>query len=202
MDIISDINGSKEVISECIQRYGSVREHNFWFFCNQQSNYAKAFFFKFDNDSGIMSMRYKSRLWEIIGDVLAPKGKRLEFFKQFLHYALFTKKDKKLFVCVPESFCNDILNIVKTSGKYRITNSPIIYHTPVFNMKKWDKNLRGGDLKKLRNVQSRFFKSHNIEIVPSKELDQKKLIEIVLQWRKYRPKTSQKIGRASCRERV
>ena len=191
MDIISDIRGSKEEIGKCIERYGSVREHNFWFFYNQQRAYAKAFFFKFENDFGIMAMRYNSRLWEIIGDVLAPKRKRLEFFKQFLNYALFTKEDKKLFVCVPETFYSDILSIVEKSGKYKITNLPIIYHTPVFNVKNWDKSLKGGEFKKLRNVQNRFFKSHNVEVVPSKELDKKKLIDVVLQWRKYRPKTSQ-----------
>ena len=56
MDIIDDIYENKKEIADCIKKYGSVREHNYWFFYNQQTNYAKIFFLKF-KDSGIFSIR-------------------------------------------------------------------------------------------------------------------------------------------------
>ena len=97
MDIIADIDRNKKEILNCIKKHGSVREHNYWFFYNQQTNYAKIYFFRF-KDAGIISIRYKSAIWELIGDVLAPEKKRLELFNNFLDYVLSTKKDKKVFV--------------------------------------------------------------------------------------------------------
>jgi len=183
MDIINDIYKSKKEIINCIKKHGSVREHNYWFFYNQQTNYAKIYFFKF-KDSGIFSIRYKSGLWEIIGDVLAPEKRRLEFFQDFLDYTLLTKKDKKVFVFIPEKFYNNVNDILKKSNRYRMTSTPDVYYTPVFNMKKWDESLEGGEWKKLRNTKNHFLKLHNVEIVPSKEIEKEKLNQVVLEWRK------------------
>ena len=187
MDIIDDINNGKKEIINCIKKYGSVREHNYWFFYNQQNDYAKVYFFKF-NDRGLLSVRYKSGLWEIIGEILAPENERLESFKNFLNYVLMGKKDKKVFVFVPEKFYNDINNILKKSSTYRMTNRADIYYTPVFNLKKWDENLEGSKWKKLRNVKKQFLKLHNVEIIPSREIEKEKLNNVVHRWRKNRPK--------------
>ena len=188
MDIISDIWGGKKEILNCIKKYGSVREHNYWFFYNQQTNYSKIFFFKF-KDAGIISIRYKSGIWEVIGDLLTKEKNRKEIFESFLDYALLKKKDKKVFTFVTENFFNDIKNIIQESNRYRITNKPDIYYTPMFNMKKWDENLEGKKFKKLRNIKNKFLKSYNVEIVPSKEIEKKKLYNVVHGWRKRRPKT-------------
>jgi|TARA_Y100000310_G_scaffold345431_1_gene464933 hypothetical protein len=185
MDIINDICTGKKEIIDCIKKHGSVREHNYWFFYNQQNSYAKIFFFKF-KDGGIVSIRYKSGIWELIGGVLAPEKKRLELFNDFLDYVLLTKKDKKVFVFVPEKFWNGINNMLKESDKYRITKAPIIYYNPVFNMKKWDKELKGKEWKKLRNIKNKFLKSYNVEFIPSKEIKKEKLRDVVLKWRKSR----------------
>ena len=56
-------------------------------------------------------------------------------------------------------------------------------------MKKWDESLQGKEWKKLRNIKNKFLKSHNVEIIPSNEIEKKKLNEIVLKWKKIRPKT-------------
>jgi len=187
MDIIDDFDSNKKEIMNYIQKCGSCREHNYWFFYNQQTNYTKIYFFK-SKDSGIISIRYKSGTWEIIGDMLGTRGKNLGLFKDFLDYVLLTKKDKKVFVFVPEQFYNGINNIIRKSNKYRITKDPIIYYTPVFNMKKWDEGLQGSKWKKLRNVKNKFLRSYNVEIIPSKEIEKKKLDNIVHQWRKNRKK--------------
>ena len=147
MDIIGDIDNNKKEIIDCIKKYGFVREHNYWFFYNQQTDYAKIFFLKF-KDAGIMSIRYKSGIWELIGEVLAPEKKRMEMFNDFLNYVLLIKKDKKLFLFIPEKFYNSVIGILEESGKCRITRAPIVYCTPVFNMKKWDESLQGKELKK------------------------------------------------------
>ena len=187
MDIIDDFDSNKKEIMNYIQKYVSCREHNYWFFYNQQTNYTKIYFFK-TKDSGIFSIRYKSGTWEIIGDVLGKVEKRKESFKEFLDYALLTKKDKKVFAFVPEQFYNYINNIMQKSNKYRITKDPTVYYTPVFNMKKWNKDLQGSKWKKLRNVKNKFLKSYNVEIIPSKEIEKKKLDNVVHRWRKNRPK--------------
>ena len=187
MDIINDICKNKKEIINCIKKQGFLREHNYWFFYNQQTNNTKVFFLKFNN-SGLFSMKYRSGLWEFIGEVLAPEKKRLELFKSFLDYVLFKKRDKKVFVFVPENFYNHINYFLQKSDNYRMTNAPIVYHTPVFDMKKWDESLQGKERKKLRNVKNKFLKSHNVEIIPSKEIEKRKLNDIVLRWRKNRPK--------------
>jgi len=187
MDIIDDFDSNKKEIMNYIQKYGSCREHNYWFFYNQQTNYTKIYFFK-SKDSGIISIRYKSGTWEIIGDMLGKVEKRKELFKEFLDYVLLTKKDKKVFMFVPEQFYNQINDFLQSSNKYGITKAPDIYYTPVFNMKKWDENLEGSKWKKLRNVKKHFLKLHNVEIIPSKEIEKKKLDNVVHQWRKNRKK--------------
>ena len=187
MDIINDISNGKKEILNCIKKYGSAREHNYWFFYNQQTNYAKILFFKF-KDAGIISIRYKSGIWELIGEVLAPEKKKLELFNDFLDYVLLTKKDKKVFAFIPEKFFNSIKNIMQKSNRYKITQTPDIYYTPVFNMKKWDENLEGKSFKKLRNIRNKFLKSHNVEFIPSKEIEKKKLMDVVHKWRKSRTK--------------
>ena len=187
MDIINDIVGAKKEIINCIKKYGSVREHNYWFFYNQQNNYAKIFFLKF-KDCGIFSIRYKSGIWEFIGEVLAQEKKKLELFNEFLDYTLLTKKDKKVFLFIPEKFYKGVNAILEKSDKYRITSAPTIYYTPVFNMKKWDKNLEGKKFKKLRNIRNKFLKFHKVEFSPARELDKKKLMDVVSRWRKSRTK--------------
>ena len=90
MDVIEDVYSNKEEIIKCINKYGSVREHNFWFYFNQQTDYAKVHFFKF-GEFGIKSIRYNSGKWEIIGDLLSPKQKRMELFESFVDYALLER---------------------------------------------------------------------------------------------------------------
>jgi len=106
MDIIDDICSSKMEIINCIKKYGSVREHNFWFFYNQHTDYAKVYFFKF-NDYGLFAIRYQSGTWEFIGEVLAPEKKRLGLFNDFLDYVFQNKKYKKVFTFVPEKFSTE-----------------------------------------------------------------------------------------------
>ena len=187
MDIIDDIDNGKREIINIIKQHGFVREHNYWFFYNQQTNYAKTYFFKF-KDSGIFSVRYKSGTWEIIGEVLASENKRIELFNKFLDYVLMKQKDKKIFTFVPEKFYNNIKSILQKSSKYRMTGNPDVYYTPVFNMKKWDENLEGSGWKKLRNAKNHFLKLHNVEVIPSKEIEKEKLSQVVLEWKKKRPK--------------
>jgi|TARA_B100001971_G_scaffold200369_1_gene211934 hypothetical protein len=187
MDIIEDFDSNKKEITNYIKKYGSCREHNFWFFYNQQTNYVKNYFFKF-KDGGIISNKYKSGTWEIIGDMFGNGRKNIELFKDFLDYVLLTKKDKKVFTFVPEKFYNEINAMVEESDSYRITKTPDVYCTPVFDMKKWDEHLNGKEFKKLRNIKNKLLKSHNVEITPSKEIEKKKLMEVVHRWRKSRPK--------------
>jgi len=190
MDIITDINDSKKEINSCIKKNGFASEHNFGYFCNQQTTYIKPYFFKFDNSCGIMAIKYKSGIWEMIGEVLAPQEKRLELFKSFLDYILMSKKDKKVFTSVPESGMYSVCNMLKQSTKYRFTKPPIVYYVPIFNLKKWDESLKGKKWKKLRNIRNKLLRSYNVEILPSKEIDKKKLIDIVLKWKKYRNKVN------------
>jgi len=190
MDILTDINDSKKEIISCIKKNGFASEHNFWYFCNQQTNYIKPYFFKFNNSRGIMAIKYKSGVWEMIGEVLAPQEKRLDLFERFLDHILISKNDKKVFTAVPESSMYGIYNMLKQSTKYKVTKPPISYYVPIFNLKKWDESLKGKKWKKLRNIRNKLLKSYNVEILSSKEIDKKKLIDIVLRWKKYRNKVN------------
>ena len=189
MDIINDVDESKKEIIDCIQKHGFASEHSFWYFYNQQTYHIKPYFFKFDSGCSIMSIRHESGVWEMVGEVLAPEEKRLEMFKYFLDYALISKKDKKVFASVPESFVHSISNMFKQFTKYRITK-PLVFYTPLFNMEKWDEKLNGKRWKKLRNIKNKFLKSNDVEILPSNKLDKKKLIDIVHRWKKYRNKVN------------
>ncbi len=188
MEVIDTIDESKNKIIDSIKKYGFMYEHNYWSFYNQSTAYAKPFFFRFDGSCGILSLRYKSGVWEMIGEILAPEEERLELFSYFLEYVLITKNDKKVLVTIPEKFYQKIIAMLKKSDRYRITKPVKTYLNPVFSMEKWDKNLTGKRWKKLRNIKNRFLKSYNVETIPSNEVNKEKLIDIVLKWRKYRPR--------------
>ncbi|MEK6983144.1 MAG: phosphatidylglycerol lysyltransferase domain-containing protein [Nanoarchaeota archaeon] len=190
MDIITSLDESKEEIIGCIEKNGISSEHNYWYFRNQQTNYIKPYFFKFDNSCGIMSVRYKSGIWEMIGEALAPQEKRLELFERFLDYILISKKDKKVFTSVQENRVDAVHNMLKRSTKYKGTKPPLLSYAPIFNLKKWDENLNGKKWKKLRNIKNKLLKTHIVEILPSREIDKKKLSDIVLRWKKCRNKVN------------
>ena len=44
------------------------------------------------------------------------------------------------------------------------------------------------EIKKLRNIKNKFSKFYDTSFIPSKELDKKKLMDVVLKWKKNRPK--------------
>jgi hypothetical protein len=187
MDIIESIPSNRKCIIDCIEKYGSVREHNYWFYQNQQNRYSKVFFLKFD-EGGIVAIRYESGIWEFIGEVLAKEEKRLELFRSLLDYTLSEKKDKKLFVFAPEKFYCSVADLVRKSGKYKMTAKPTVYCSPVFNMKLWDKELKGKEWKKVRNARNKLLRHNDVQIIPSREIDVKKLNKVVLDWRDRRPR--------------
>ena len=190
MEIISEIENNQTEITNCIKKHGFASEHSFWYFYNQQTYCIKPYFFRFNNDCGMMSIRHNSGIWEIVSEILAPQEKRLELLKYFLDYVLISKKDKKVFISIPESFMHSTYDMLKQSIKFRVTKPPKICYTPIFDMTKWNENLKGKRWKKLRNIKNKFIKAHNFEILPSKEIDKKKLIDIVDRWKKYRNKVN------------
>jgi hypothetical protein len=187
MEVIEDICSAENTISKLIKRHGSVREHNFWFYQNQNTAYSKVYLFR-HKDSGIFSIKYKSGIWEVIGDVLSTPGKREELFRVFLDHTLKKKKEKKIFAFVPEKLYRVVETILQKDGGYKFTQAPRIYYTPVFNLKKWPGTLEGRQWKKVRNARNSLQKKHKVEIIPSTEINKRKLRKIVMDWRKRRPK--------------
>ena len=183
MDVIEDISSNKKEIFDCIKKYGFVREHNYWFFSNQENEYCKVYFFK-SGSYGLFALKYKSGLWEVIGEALAPENQRINVFGDFLDHVSSEEKNNKIFSFVPENFYDSIRNLVGSLGNYKINGKAAIYSTPIFNLNRWDENLEGSEWKKLRNIKNQFFKLHKVEIFPCREVGKEKLIEVIGRWRK------------------
>ena len=58
----------------------------------------KHIFFRL-KDSGLFSIRYKSGIWEIIGDAMGKEEIGLVLFKDILNYILLTKKIRNIYIC-------------------------------------------------------------------------------------------------------
>lgn len=168
MKVYKDINACKAKILASIRAYGNLAEHNYYNYLYNQTAKKKCVFFDFGNKKGLMAFYNKeTKIWYEINGILSPQNEIIRIFKEFIKYALFKDKAKKVKTEMQEHLKDQLLQSIKDT-EYKLTFNYFL-HWPVYGLDRWDENLGGGQWKKLRNIRNRFQKL-DLEITdPRKE---------------------------------
>jgi len=182
--MISNTIAAKDTILKCIAEHGWNPENNYYYYQNKEVRGMKNVFLKF-NDMGILTQVHNDKTWHLFANgILAPSEKRIGILTEFISHAL--KKYKRVKLELTDELRKELIRKLKNSP-YKVMAANYILYWPVFNMKKWDDKLEGGDWKKLRNLRNKLHKEHRVEVKPSTEFSKEELKNIVEEWRKSRP---------------
>ncbi len=200
MDIVKDIAAKRDLIESAIKKYGYAPEHNFFHFMNWQAEGTKNYFFAFKE--GAILARKEDEVWYIFSEIMAPPappcrppcreageageaGNRLKILGEFLDFCFSDSAAEKVSVEFETDFRQEVLKFLKNTP-YRAC--PINYSLtwPIFDLKKWDPELKGGEWKKLRYQTNLFYRQRQVQIVDSRECQKTSLKKIVEAWRQTR----------------
>lgn len=187
MNTIADIIANQKQIEAAIKKYGYAPEHNFFHFMNWQAEGTKNYFFDFGLRGAILA-RKEDNVWYIFSEILAEPSWGLRIFRDFLDFCFGETGVEKVSVEFETGFRKDVHRLLRNSP-YRAC--PINYSLtwPIFDLKKWDPELKGGEWKKMRYQTNLFYRQHQVQIVDSRECDKNDLKKIVEAWRKRRQGT-------------
>jgi len=188
LKVIFDVSKNKKKIKKSIKKYGHFAEHNFFHYMYCETPYDKNVVFDYGRGR-ILLMQYekKNNIWLLFPcSILAPKSERLKLLWHATNYVLRKKKAKKFFVEISEETRNGLMKKLKASKSLRSSTSIEILYWPVYDMKSWDKKLKGNRMKKLRNIRNRFYKRHRVSVKNTKDVPIEKLKQIFTNWTKKR----------------
>ena len=175
MEILKYIKLERDRIEACIKRYGYTADHNFdWLMnCADEGKPTVAVW-----DDGYAIWCYDNGdEWILMSDPIAPKEKHRELLKELVEYIFKSGVEKIYFLDVQD----EVMNICRNLG---IGNYEFYYDIvwPVMAMEKYDVALPGGHFKSIRNAKNKFYREHEVKVVPSSEIDKKILHEVIDRW--------------------
>lgn len=183
MDIIKTAAASRLLIEAAIKKYGYAPEHNFFYFQNWEREGTKNHLFQ--TGEGAVLTRQKNKIWYIFSEILASPTKKNQILKEFLDFCLIEQKVAKVTAEFEQNYYKEATTFLKNSPYHAgRVNYSLIW--PIFDLKKWDSELKGGDWKKMRYQTGLFYRQHQVEIVDSRQCDKNDLKKIVEIWRKTR----------------
>ncbi len=195
MELIKNTEEKKELIEQCLDKFGSDPEHNFYNFKSQENDCDKFYFFYSEEKGfGIPVIHYTTNgVWYFETKPLAPKGKRFDVLVKAIDYGFSSDDTKKVLVETSPDIRKKMLKYARESGKYIVRRPCYVYYCPVYDLKQWDPNLSGKDWKKMRNVLNTFKRDKTIKVVPASEVDKEKLKQVIKDWEKNRTRQSESI---------
>lgn len=188
MKIIYDVAKHNKKIKKSIRKYGHFAEHNFFHYMHTQTQGYSNVFFDYGNGKGVL-MRHNSKnnIWGLFPcGILAPEEERLELLLDAANFVLKKIKAKKLVVEVFEELREEILRKLKKQNSLRACAYSYLFYWPVYNMNSWDPRLKGGKMKKLRNIMNRFHKRYTVRVKNTKYVPKEKLKKIFMNWARRR----------------
>lgn len=164
---ILDIKKDKKLIENLIKKYATLPEQNYY-----------NLFYHNDSSAILIDKKYLVLFYEIDKKwrfISEPLGKnKLSILNKAIKFA-FIHTNKITFE-LTENLAKKIIK------KYKVKKIIYTYHWPVYNLKKFDPDLKGNEWKKLRNIRNRFIKNHNIGSVDSRKINKNDLKKIISDW--------------------
>jgi len=184
MQIIENPSEHQAIVENLIQKYGHSAWHNYFHFQNWDGVEGKNCVFHFEGRGAILARR-KHGIWYVFSEVLAESSNKVELFKEFVEFCFRDPDIEKVSVEFEEDFRKDVMSFLKNSP-WRACRVKYDLTCTVFDLARWNDELKGNEWKKLRNQKRRFYKDHQIEIVDSNKCSSADLKKIVEEWRKKR----------------
>lgn len=183
MRVIDNIFGNRELVEKIISDYGYSSDHNFWYFNNMKGDSVVPKFFVFDEKYAVFALHYlDDNDFEIISDVLAPPEERVSVLSQFVDHAL--SESGKVFLTLDKSLKRDFVR--KIDSKYLAHKPTRVFDSPIYDLKKFDPSICGGQWKKVRNHLNQFFRNHKVEVRDFDSKDKEAVKFVVMGWGKSR----------------
>jgi hypothetical protein len=171
----------KDLIEESIASYGSCVEHNYNYFCTQETKKYKPVFAYFGDKKGMLLVDYGKNSWHILMDPLCPENEKASLIKIFLEEI----KPKSFQIETTPALRKELTTLFKNTN-IKIGTVRAKYVTPIIYLDGWNPELDGSDFSNLRKAKRRFFRDHKIDILHPAQADQKELKEMVIAWKNNR----------------
>lgn len=176
--LFDDIESERDRVGACIRKYGSTSDHNLdWFSAYIIKEGGVPVFGEFEDGTGILAHKYSDE-WRIWSDPLSSKSQFVDKIYEFVG---------KIFSNGPEKvWCVDASEFVRQGliDKNNLSIDPVDYSMfwPVLKIDEYNSDLSGNNFKEMRNARNKFYKEHKVDVMSVKEVDNKKLHEIVEKW--------------------
>ena len=183
MEMIKDSAENQPLIEAEIIKYGYAPEHNFFCFRDDRGEGTENWLFK--TNKGSILARQEDEVWYLFSEILASPPARIKILSEFLTRCFSDKKIDRVSVEFETDFYREVLSFLKSSP-WRACAVNYSLTWPIFDLVKWDSELKGGDWKKLRYQIGLFYRQHKVEIVDARDCKPDDLKKIVEAWRKKR----------------
>lgn len=187
LKILRDIEKNSSIVKNAIRRHGFFAEHNYYNYLHYGSGLYQNAYFHYGANKGVLMLHNKLRnIWRLFPcGILSPVGERTDLLLDAVNHILTKEKGRKVVVEVTDDMKKDVLlsakksYISKNSYEYKL-------RWPVFDMKLWDPNLRGKQMKKLRNITNVFYRHNTVRAMQAKNVDRQHLRSIIERWMRKR----------------
>ena len=172
------IEESKMEAEGSIAKYGGNAEHNYSHFLFKQNPLRECYFFDLGNSRGVCAFLSKeSRIITIIGDILAPREEWKPIFLDFYDFCRKNFETSKIKIEISEAFKKEL----EKEEKIKLSMN---YHLdwPVYSLKNIDRELKGKDWKKLRNIRNAFSKDFKVMVKKPEDVDKAQLSNVLDKW--------------------
>ena len=194
MEFIKNTDEKKELIENCINKFGHEPEHYYYNFKSQENDSDKFYFLHFSEGYGMPVVHYTNQMiWYFETEPLAPKEDRFDILIKSIDFAFSFDETKKVLVETSPETRRQMLKYAKKTGKYIVRRPCYVYYCPVYDLKQWNPNLPGKHWKKMRNVLNAFKRDKNVEVVHSHLVDKEKLKKVITDWETNRTKQHESI---------
>jgi len=167
----TNILSDKNRIEKIINKYGYAPEHNYdWYAC--QSDKGLDLTFAESNDgAALFTTEEGLQKCSVFSSPIAPPSRRVEVIIEYLENIFKLKKVKKVELELETDLHKSLLQVLPNNFKARRINFTLTW--PIYNLTTFDDSLSGGQWKKLRKLNNKFYRDHSIKILDAKTFEDK-----------------------------
>lgn len=164
---------------DAIARFGFAPEHNLDDYEYSIDEDTKNIFVSFPDRTGILAKSAENSWWVLI-EPLAKEAHRAPRLCEFLMAVLLERGAKKVYIEVGGITRKKLLKILPP----RLRALSIIYSLtwPVFDLSRFNPELRGNYYKKIRSEVTQFKKRHEVKVKSAYDISKKELLALVDRW--------------------
>jgi hypothetical protein len=182
---IYDIVANRDLICASIGRYGYAPEHNIYDYEYALDDDTRNVFINFQDEMGILAKQEpKSGIWWILAEPLAPLERRAGIIVAFLLAVFATRGARAVRFELRADTRKALIGALPKDFRARAPS--VMLTTPLFELERFDPELKGNFYKKIRSVVNQYYKAHRVEVLDAAVCAKTDVHNLVAQWRKNR----------------